>query len=111
MGLRGSGALNNPYWQTWIWDSWNTPQTYDLVQRYMQRPPEALYHTKKDPYELENLITEPQYETILNELRQELDHWLKTQGDPGVEMDSHATHQAAKRGDHLFRPPTRRSSE
>lgn len=111
MGLRGSGALNNPYWQTWIWDSWNTPQTYDLVQRYMQRPPEALYHTKKDPYELENLIAEPQYEMILNELRQELDHWLKTQGDPGVEMDSHATHQAAKRGDHLFRPPTRRSSE
>ena len=49
MGVQGDGRLNNPYWQTWIWDSWESPRTYELVQRYMHRPAEAIYHTASDP--------------------------------------------------------------
>jgi len=109
MGLRGAGELNNPYWQTWIWDSWNTPKTYDLVQRYMQRPAESLYHTASDPFELNDLISHPEHQAILEELRRELDEWLVEQGDPGVDQDTHETHQAAKRGNHRYRPPTQTS--
>ncbi len=105
MGIKGDGLLNNPYWQTWIWDSLESPQTYSLVQRYMLRPPEALYHTAEDPYELENLAGTPQTRAIMRELSDELDRWMMSQGDPGAEQDTRQTHQAARRGEHRFRPP------
>lgn len=104
MGLRGDGELNNPYWQTWIWDSWNNTATYGLVQRFMQRPAEALYHTANDPFELNNVVDQPEYAMILDELRTELDSWLDRQGDPGVDQDTHESHQAAKQGQHRYRP-------
>ncbi|MAI71770.1 MAG: heparan N-sulfatase [Rhodopirellula sp.] len=105
MGVRGDGLLNNPYWQTWVWDSWESPETYKLVQRYMNRPAEALYHTASDPYELKNLVgTDNAKETHLA-LSRELDRWLISQGDPGIEQDTPASHQAAKRGEHRFRAP------
>ena len=37
MGIQGGGALNNPYWPTWIATAWDNPDTYRLVKRYMQR--------------------------------------------------------------------------
>jgi len=105
MGIKGNGLLNNPYWQTWVWDSWNSPRTYGLVQRYMNRPAEALYHTATDPYELQNLIDTQSASEIRQTLSQELDRWMASQGDPGVQQDTPQSHQAAKRGEHRFRPP------
>ncbi len=105
MGVRGDGLLNNPYWQTWVWDSWESPETYNLVQRYMNRPAEALYHTATDPYELENLIGTDSVKGTLNTLSRELDRWLVSQGDPGIEQDTPESHRAAKRGEHRFRAP------
>jgi uncharacterized sulfatase len=106
MGVRGNGLLNNPYWQTWIWDSWESPKTYNLVQRYMHRPAETIYHTATDPYELENLAGSDTVNEIMSELSDELDRWMKSQGDPGVAQDTPQSHQAAKRGEHRFRPPS-----
>lgn len=106
MGVRGDGLLNNPYWQSWIWDSWESPKTYSLVQRYMNRPAEALYHTAADPYELTNLIGSDGSAAMEGELSAELDRWLQSQGDPGAEQDTSQSHQAAKRGEHRFRPPS-----
>lgn len=105
MGIKGDGKLNNPYWQTWIWDSWETPRTYQLVQRYMHRPAEMLYHTASDPYELQNLAGTESSAAVMKRLSEELDRWLVSQGDPGVEQDTPETHKAAKRGQHRFRPP------
>ncbi|MGI9474766.1 MAG: sulfatase family protein [Rubripirellula sp.] len=104
MGIQGDGRLNNPYWQTWVWDSWESPRTYDLVQRYMHRPAEALYHTASDPYELENLADVESTAAIKRTLSAELDRWLDSQGDPGVDQDTRESHQAAKRGEHRYRP-------
>ena len=106
MGIRGEGLLNNPYWQSWIWDSWESPKTYSLVQRYMNRPPEALYHTATDPYELRNLVDNASAQKTLNTLSRELDRWMESQGDPGVEQDTQQSQQAAKRGQHRFRAPS-----
>lgn len=99
MGLSGEGTLNNPYWGTWMFDT-NNPKTERLVKRYMKRPQEELYHTKGDPYELTNLAGDPKFEKIQTELRQELDRWMKTQGDPGAVMDTYESLEAAKRGEH-----------
>jgi uncharacterized sulfatase len=105
MGIRGEGTLNNPYWQTWVWDASNSDSTYQLVRRYMQRPAEALYHTSVDPFEMKNLAGDPDYDQILEEMRAELDRWMISQGDPGIDQDTRETHQAAKRGNHRYRPP------
>ena len=71
----------------------------------MNRPAEALYHTATDPYELQNLVGTESAKATLNTLSRELDRWLISQGDPGVEQDTPASHQAAKRGEHRFRAP------
>ena len=106
MGIQGNGRLNNPYWQSWIGES-NSPPIYDLVQRYMRRPAEALYRTASDPYELQNLAGQEGTEAIMTRLSDELDRWLISQGDPGVDQDTQATHRAAKQGKHRYRPPSK----
>ena len=71
----------------------------------MNRPAEALYHTATDPYELQNLIDTDSGKEIRETLSRELDRWLLSQGDPGIEQDTPQSHQAAKQGAHRFRPP------
>ena len=104
MGIRGDGSLNNPYWQQWMFDSESNPQAYALVQRYMRRPAEQVYHTASDPYEMNNLADDPKVADIKSRLSAELDRWMAAQGDPGAEQDTAESHQAAKKGKHRFRP-------
>jgi len=102
MGMKGDGQLNNPYWATWMFHSERDPQTEKLVKRYMKRPPEALYHTASDPYELKNLVDDPNHAAVLAELRRELDRWMQDQGDPGAAMDRKQVLEAARKGKHPF---------
>ena len=102
MGIKGTGALNNPYWATWVRDSWNNPPTYKVVRRYMRRPAEQLYHTAEDPYEMSNLAGTPEFSEIQKKLSMELDRWMKRQGDPGAPQDTQRAHKAAKEGKHLY---------
>ena len=104
MGMKGDGKLNKPYWATWVFNAWNDKDIYRLVKRYTSRPSEEFYHTSEDPYEQTNLIDRPELSSIREGLKQELDRWLKEQGDPGKLQDTHEAHQAAKRGEHLYRP-------
>jgi uncharacterized sulfatase len=104
MGWTGKGELNNPYWATWVRDAWNNPHTYDLVKRYTHRPPEQLYDTAEDPYEMNNLIDDPKLAKVKTKLIAELDRWMKQQGDPGAPQDTHEAHAAAKRGEHMYGP-------
>ncbi len=105
MGSKGDGKLNNPYWATWVFESWNQPAIYNLVKRYTRRPAEQLYHTAKDRYEMTNLASDPQHAEIKQRLRQKLDQWMASQGDPGAPEDTMEAIQAARQGKHLYRPP------
>ena len=105
MGLSGNGKLNNPYWSTWVWSSWNDQRTYDLVKRYMRRPAEQLYHTASDPYELNNLADENEHSEAKRRLSEELKQWMLEQGDPGEPQDTTEAIQAARQGKHLYGPP------
>ena len=105
MGTRGTGQLNNPYWATWVWDSWNSPRSYNLVKRYMHRPAEQLYRVAADPYEMENLANDPSEAKPLAKLRKELDRWMNAQGDPGAPVDTPKAIQASKNGNHLHGQP------
>jgi uncharacterized sulfatase len=105
MGLQGGGALNNPYWPTWMGSASDNPHTYQLVKRYLRRPAEELYHTAADPHELHNLAADPRHAATKAALAAELDRWLAAQGDPGADQDTPRAHQAAKRGKHLHPAP------
>lgn len=104
MGSNGNGALNNPYWATWIWEASTNPHTYELVKRYTHRPAEQLYSLQADPYEMRNLADDPQYAAIKSRLAAELDSWMQSQGDPGVDQDTPQSHRAAKNDQHRFFP-------
>lgn len=107
MGSQGDGALNNPYWATWVWSSQTDADTYALVKRYTLRPPQQLYHTASDPYEMTNLASESASEEVIAELATALDKWMSSQGDPGAEQDTLDSLTAARKGDHRFVPPAR----
>ncbi len=104
MGMRGNGSLNNPYWSTWVRDSWSNREIYNLVKRFMKRPREQLYHTRNDPYEMNNLAMDKQHAQVKARLSAELDRWLALQGDPGAAQDTDKAIQAARRGKHLYGP-------
>ncbi|MCA9150927.1 MAG: sulfatase [Planctomycetales bacterium] len=99
--LMGGGRLNNPYWATWVGIHPKRVDVYDKVKRYMLRPAEQLYHTTDDPYELHDLATSPQHQEIKARLSTKLDDWLKSQHDPGAEVDTMEALEAARRGEHL----------
>ena len=109
MGVRGNGALNNPYWGTWMWDSWKTPRSYRLVKRFMHRPAEQLYRVADDPYEMNNLAGDKAQAKRLAKLRAELDRWMKAQKDPGAAVDTPEAIRASKEGRHLHGRPTTKS--
>ncbi len=104
MGWDGKGELKNPYWATWVRNSWANKKTYKLVKRYMVRPHEELYHTSMDPYELNNLVSNSKYLEIKNRLGPKLDEWMSSQGDPGLLQDTDEALSAARKGMHLFGP-------
>lgn len=47
------------------------------------RPPEELYDTETDPWEINNLINDPDHLETLNKLRLEMDAWREEVGDRG----------------------------
>ena len=104
MGMKGDGALNNPYWATWVWDSQKSPEAYRLTKRYMRRPAEQLYRLPSDQYEMENVADRPEFSKIKQRLSDELDRWMEEQGDPGAEQDTLKSHRAAVKGNHRFFP-------
>lgn len=91
------------YWPTWVVDSTFNEHTRMLVNRYMHRPAEQLYHMDDDPFEMTNLADDPAHAEAKARLSTELDQWMKEQGDPGAEIDTEEQWQAAKDGRHFER--------
>lgn len=48
------------------------------------RPAEELYDSKNDPFEIENLAFNPDYEEVLIDLRSRLYQWMEETNDPGL---------------------------
>jgi len=91
----------NEYWLSWIFQSSNDERTYNLVMRYMKRPAEELYRIDTDPEEMNNLIGNQQLQGIKKQLSDELDRWMREQGDPGAAIDTKETWTNATKGNHF----------
>lgn len=104
--LMGGGHLNNPYWATWLGAGHKQTRTYELLKRYMLRPPEQFYLTAEDPYELRDLAGDPAQGRTKAALSAELDRWMKSQGDPGADVDTDQALSASLEGRHLHGPHT-----
>lgn len=81
-------ADHNPYWSTWMYASPFNERAYNLVRRYMHRPADELYRTAEDPFEMDNLADDPKYAEVKKRLSEEVDRWMKEQGDPGTALDT-----------------------
>ncbi|MEM6278391.1 MAG: sulfatase [Verrucomicrobiota bacterium] len=104
--LMGGGRLNNPYWATWMGDEpMKEPSANRMIERYMRRPAEQLYHTLEDSYELENLAEDEGYAEVKARLRSALDAWMAEEGDPGAKVDTIEALSAARKGKHLHGLP------
>jgi N-sulfoglucosamine sulfohydrolase len=69
-----------------------------LVNDFQHRPAEELYDCDADPWNRTNLIKDPKLEATRDELREQLDAWMKQQGDEGQPTELSAReHQAAGR--------------
>lgn len=98
MGTTG----HNPYWLTWLFHSSTNPEILRLVERYLQRPAEELYHTSADRFEMTNLATDPTHAATKARLATELDRLQVDQKDPGIPLDTPEAHRAAADGHPLF---------
>ena len=61
-----------------------------LVKAYHWRPEVEFYDLEEDPFEMENLAGEAEYEEEIAHLRGNLNSWMEDQGDFGVETEKKA---------------------
>lgn len=68
-----------------LWEGQRLGILDGLQNQYFKapRPPEELYDTESDPYEMTNLASDPEYSDVLQGLSDGLDRWLSAVGDMG----------------------------
>lgn len=75
------------YWDSWVEKAKTDHTAAAVVRRYHTRPAEELYDLTADPWELRNLAAESAHASTLKTLRDDLDNWMKEQGDKGLETE------------------------
>jgi N-sulfoglucosamine sulfohydrolase len=80
-----NAATKDPVFQSWqrLAEAGDAA-AQKLVKDYQQRPAEELYDCLADPWNRVNLINEDNVGSVRAELRQQLDQWMKQQGDEGL---------------------------
>ena len=74
-------------WTTWVDKAEHSAADKKRVERIAHRPAIEFYDIKSDPYELNNLAGQAQYQDLITKYKSELQHWMKEQGDTGASMD------------------------
>lgn len=90
------------YWGTWLFQSTEKPEILNLVERFLHRPAEELYHTAADRFEMTNLAQDPAHAEVKARLSAALDRSLAEQQDPGAKLDQREPFEASNRGAPIF---------
>ncbi len=72
-------------------------QAKALLKKYTNRPEVELYRVGVDEYEMNNLADNPEYASVKQRLRRELQRWMNNQHDPGAILDTEAERNALKK--------------
>ena len=75
-----------------VWASWkekanHSEQAKILSERIVRRPSLEFYDLEKDPYELNNLATNPAYADKVKEYDTKLKKWMEEEHDAGASVD------------------------
>lgn len=84
---KGVAVDGRDYWSSWVEKAKTDPTAAAFIRRYHTRPAEELYDLRADPWELKNLAADPARAKTLQDLRAELDAWMKAQGDEGLKTE------------------------
>lgn len=76
------------YWPSWVQAAPTQPAVAALVEQYHHRPAEELYNLAKDPDERSNLAGDAAHAGELQRAREDLDEWMRAQGDHGIATDA-----------------------
>lgn len=74
-------------WTTWVDVAKTDAKAKALTDRIVHHPTIEFYDLEKDPYELNNLANDKQYQPMIGQYKTELINWMQQQGDSGKEMD------------------------
>lgn len=77
--LRKDGA--GAYWDSWDELAKTDSKAASIIKRYYTRDEFELFDLEQDPHELTNLAGESTHTQTLQQLRQDLADWTKSQGD------------------------------
>lgn len=72
-------------WKSWLERAETDAFAAERTGTYQKRPAEELYDLRSDPFELKNLADDPAYGDLKAGLRNQLEAWMKQQGDPYYE--------------------------
>ncbi len=74
-------------YSTWLNKAEQDSHAAMIVNRLTNRPEFELYDLKKDPDELNNLASKPEYAKKVDEYKYKLVQWMQQQNDTGADMD------------------------
>lgn len=79
-----NAATQDPTFRTWMQMAAEGDENAKrLVHDYQHRPAEELYDCESDPWNRQNLASDPKHAAQLAALRIQLDSWMRQQGDEG----------------------------
>jgi N-sulfoglucosamine sulfohydrolase len=82
------GAHGEIWWEEWVDSGDSIPRNRFLADRFHYRPAVELYSVKDDPLQQNNLAGKDEYETVEENMIKVLKEWMKTQNDPGIDVDT-----------------------
>lgn len=85
--------MKEPHSITGVWEAWKSSEESDpkaafLINRFVHRPEFEFYDIENDPWEMNNLANNPEYQDRIKKMKEALKKWMKQQGDKGAEMDA-----------------------
>ncbi len=97
--LNYSATFQNVLTKSPLFASWlkaDNQSDIARTQAYINRPANELYDVEKDPNQLNNLVGDKQFASLLKHYALELDAFMKKQGDEGVATEQKALERQQK---------------
>ncbi|MBT7729592.1 MAG: sulfatase [Planctomycetaceae bacterium] len=91
------GGDKADFWMSWIEKAKaGDAHARAMTEKYQHRPAEELYDVEHDPHCRNNLIDDPKFAQLKEDLSTRLDTWMESQGDEGAVTEALALTRKSK---------------